>query len=102
MNIDKDIQKKQEKAYGEITKIAQDAGLDLIIIRNEDILTILEGEDDLIAKLNPENCDQIRQAVVEFISDDYGRYISDAVDIVLNDGEETSEEQTSEEDKTDA
>jgi hypothetical protein len=111
MKIDKQKQEKQEKAFTEIFKIAEDAGLDLISVRDEDILYALENEKDILEKLTPEICSEIRANIVAFISEDYSKYIAEAVsiqfpeeDLPVSEEELNSPEaeETSEEGKTDA
>jgi hypothetical protein len=111
MNIDQAKQEKQEKAFTEIFKIAEEAGLDLISVRDEDILYALENEKDILEKLTPEICNEIRANIVAFISDDYSKYIAEAVsiqfpedDLPVSEEELNSPEaeETSEEDETKA
>lgn len=78
MNIDKNKQEMQEKAFTEIFNIAEKAGIDIISVRDEDILYALEGQD-IYNKLTPEICDNIRASIVEYISEDYSKYIAEAV-----------------------
>jgi hypothetical protein len=111
MNIDKEKQEKQERAFTEIFKIAEEAGLDLISVRDEDILYALENEKDILAKLTPEICSEIRANIVAFISEDYSKYIAEAVsvqfpddDIAVSEEElnQNDPEETSSEDETKA
>lgn len=110
MKINKEKQEKQEKAFTEIFKIAEDAGVDIITVRDEDILYALEGQA-IYNKLTPEICDNIRAAIVEYISEDYSKYVAEAVASQFSDEEfGVSEEElnspeaqeTSEEDETNA
>lgn len=111
MNIDQEKQEKQEKAFTEIFKIAEDAGLDLISVRDEDILYALENEKDILEKITPEICAEIRANIVNIISEDYSKFIAEAVsmqfpddDIPVTEEELNSPEaqETSKEDKTEA
>lgn len=110
MNIDKNKQEKQEMAFTQIFDIAEKAGVDIISVRDEDILYALEGQD-IYNKLTPEICDKIRANIVDFISEDYSKYIAEAVaaefpdeDISISEEELNSPEaqETSEEDETKA
>lgn len=111
MNIDQAKQEKQEKAYSEIFKIAEEAGLDFITVRDEDILYALENEKDILGKLTPEVCDEIRANIIAAICEDYTKYIVEAVSIQFPDDDiplteeelnSTEAQETSEEDKTEA
>lgn len=111
MNLDKNKQEKQEKAFAEIFKIAEDAGVDLISVRDEDILYALENEKDILAKLTPEICSEIRANIVAIISEEYSKFIAEAVsiqfpddDIPVTEEELNSQEaqEASEEDETNA
>ena len=111
MKIDQAKQEKQEKAFTEIFKIAEDAGLDLISIRDEDILYALENEKDILEKLTPEICAEIRANIVGIISEEYSKFIAEAVsiqfpedDLPVSEEELNSPEveETSEEDETKA
>jgi hypothetical protein len=111
MNLNKEKQEKQEKAFAEIFKIAEDAGVDLISVRDEDILYALENEKDILEKLTPEICAEIRANIVGIISEEYSKFIAEAVsmqfpdeDFGITEEELNSPEaqETSEEDKTDA
>jgi len=111
MKLDKNKQEKQEKAFAEIFKIAEDAGLDLISVRDEDILYALENEKDILEKLTPEICSEIRSNIVNIISEEYYKFIAEAValqfpdeDIAVSEEELNSPEaqETSEEDETKA
>jgi hypothetical protein len=111
MNLNKEKQEKQEKAFAEIFKIAEDAGVDLISVRDEDILYALENEKDILEKLTPEICAEIRSNIVNIISEEYSKFIAEAVsmqfpdeDFGITEEELNSPEaqETSEEDKTDA
>lgn len=110
MKIDKEKQKKQEEAFTQIFKIAEDAGLDLISVRDEDILYALENEKDILEKLTPEICSEIRANIVAIISEEYSKFIAEAVSIQFPDDMPLTEEELNsdeaiegtEEDKTDA
>ena len=111
MKIDKNKQEKQEKAFTEIFKIAEEAGIDLISVRDEDILFALENEKDILEKLTPEICTEIRSNIVNIISEEYYKFIAEAVSMQFPDEDfGVSEEElnspeakeTSEEDETKA
>lgn len=111
MNLNKEKQEKQEKAFAEIFKIAEDAGVDLISVRDEDILYALENEKDILEKLTPEICAEIRANIVAIISEEYSKFIAEAVSIQFPEDDlpvteeelnSTDGEEASEEDETNA
>jgi hypothetical protein len=110
MNIDKEKQEKQEKAFTEIFNIAEKAEIDFITVRDEDILYALEDQKDILAKLTPEICYELRQKIIAYISEDYAKYIAEALsaqfpedDISFTINEEFSDtEEVQDEDETKA
>lgn len=76
MNINKE---KQEKAYEQLVEIANAAGIDFIAFLDEDIYAALEGNDKAIAKLNPEVCSQIRENIIELVSEQYSDIVEEAI-----------------------
>lgn len=101
------------EAYEAMLALASKYGVDLITIVDEDIYEALkvakengvDNADELVAKLNPKVCKNIRDDFIERMCDQWAECLEEAINNQINSGddeeEETSEE-TSEESDNDA
>lgn len=105
-NINK---KAHEEAFSEILAVSKKYGIDIITILDEDIFDAInvakengaENTDELLTKLTPQVCKNIRDDFIERMCDQWAQCLEEAINSQINSGDE-DEEETSEEGNNDA
>ena len=100
------------EAYEAMLALASKYGVDIITIVDEDIYEALnvakqngvDNADELVAKLNPKVCKNIRDDFIERMCDQWAECLEEAINNQINSGddEEVEEAEESEDDQGDA
>jgi hypothetical protein len=90
----------QKEGYEALMAISAKYGIDIVTVLDEDIYGAIniakqsgvEGADEMLAKLSPEVCKNIREEFNERICDYWSDCLEDAINSQINSTEEEEEE----------
>lgn len=93
-------EQKHKEAYDAILLVCQKSGIDVVTVLDDDIFNAIkvakengvENADELLAKLTPEVCKNIRDDFMERICDHWADCLEDAINSQINSGDEDEEQ----------
>lgn len=103
-------EQKHKEAYDAILAVCQKSGIDVVTVLDDDIFNAIkmakengvENADELLAKLTPEVCKNIRDDFIERICEHWADCLEDAINNQINSGDEEDDDAVNTEADTDA
>jgi len=92
-------EQKHREAYDAILEVSKKYGIDVVTVLDDDIFNAIkiakengvENADELLAKLTPEVCKNIRDEFIERICEHWSDCLEDAINNQINSGDADGE-----------
>jgi hypothetical protein len=92
-------EQKHKEAYDAILEVSQKYGIDVVTVLDDDIFNAIkvakengvENADELLAKLTPEVCKNIRDEFIERLCEHWADCLEDAINNQINSGDAETE-----------